>query len=347
MRFSRFFSSFHLSSRTRVELGMSGDGATILRNRSDPYLHSLQPRELSARVKRSVSVDEFVDIQARSVLSWDKSDVEHVGRLVERMRDVMEREFPNIIPMLPEDVRVYVTSGQEETGLTEGPKSRIAYCRGMSNIFFSRECLRWDNESTHQLARHLLWHEMWHIISRSLTQSNLDLVYRVFGFERMHPAPPDLRLAQRISNPDAMYLHHGIRLSPQAKVLHVPILFLDPSYDVSSPDDSLFNHMVVLFAQCDVSSTTPSWIRRPNTSSPLLQDILSMLPNNNTTTTFTSNDDNKYASSLFDLIGRNTHYLLHVEEVVAENFAMMAQRSQSAPDQNKLNQLRSSLQSLN
>jgi hypothetical protein len=73
-----------------------------------------------------------------------------------------------------------------------------------------------------------------------------DRVYHEFGFRRLKE-PLTNRNKHRLSNPDGLLLEHGLKLAERNN-LFVPMLLIDPQYDVMSETDSVFYNMIVAIA---------------------------------------------------------------------------------------------------
>jgi hypothetical protein len=178
----------------------------------------------------SFLVEEFCEYQAESVREWTPNDqAVIIEEFVSEMKPKLEKDFPTLIQFLPREINLYLTAGYEETGLFDdtNPKTRVGYCRGkrsvnrresflliydlllfFKQVFLSRKCMDFSDK---EAAKHLLWHELWHILSRNMDAANLDQIYEIFGFQRMarrlsntHP--------HRLTNPDALFFDHKIEI---------------------------------------------------------------------------------------------------------------------------------------
>ncbi len=295
----------------RLNLGARSLGAHLLRDTSDPYVQSLTLREMAARLKRPVAtVDDFCASQSLCVRDWEQQDHEHLAQQLPLLQRALEQHAPQVLRLLQEvEVEVFLTSGAEETGLSSGLKSRIAFCRRDRFIFFSRAYLDWKNQP--DLVQHLLLHELWHIVSRNMKQNKLDEVYARFGFHRLETGVLRNSSPHRLSNPDGLLIEHGLNVLGKT---FVPVLLISPEYDVLSQTESVFDHMLMLFA-------------------PLTKEGTFEGP------AYNLESDKLLSESVFNKIGRNTQYLLHIDEVVAENFAMLTRQEECA-DKRKLEDLR-------
>lgn len=192
----------------------------------------------------------------------------------------------------PGGVMLIRTTGREE--------GNAAYTRG-SAIVLPPGVL---DDSNADLAQ-VLSHELFHIISRR-DPGLRDRLYRVIGFERCPDFifPPALA-PRRITNPDAPRNDHRIRVGHGgAQVWAIPVLYADSAYDPQRGGE-FFNYLQFRFAIDGAAGAAPH-------GAPSLVDL-------------------KELTGFFEQVGRNTQYLIHPEEILADNFAIaLAGRSDVA-----------------
>lgn len=114
----------------------------------------------------------------------------------------------------------------------------------------------------------------------------------------------------RLTNPDALYIEHGMDLGGESVV---PIILIEEGYDGMSLESSVFDHFFIAFVVLRDGQLDYDRMYSAHENPNLLKAVLAK-------------------------VGLNTGYLLHVEEAVAENFAMLAMR-EKVPDVGKLEQL--------
>ena len=305
----RSLSLCNLSSHSSLRLAPAREGRAILSRLGDPYLANLTAHEISARTKQKLSRADFAAFQSTQVLEWTPEDEHEIlGTFVESMHEEFATRFASLRPFVPPTVDFFVTTGADETGITDmsSPKSRIAYCRGANAVFISRKILDWANSA--EYARHLIWHEMWHIVSRNMPRSNIDAMYDVLGFRPMGSRLTNMH-PYRLTNPDALYIQHCMDVGDAS---FVPLLLIDPKFDCFDAKVSVFDHFHILFAMLDKEQLNYEKVYNLH-GTDVFQHML-------------------------DRMGRNTGYLLHVEEVLAENFAMLA-RNEDVADEKKSNEI--------
>jgi len=294
-----------LSSGASVTFATADEGRKILTARDD-FIRALGPFDRAARVKTADEVSEkaFLEFVGRSVLDWTEPEKASVGSALERLRTPFERlELP-----WPKAISFVKTTGREEGG--------AAYTRGQA-LILPQDMLR----PNRPLPPRLVAHELLHILSRS-NPGLRDRLYQVIGFVRCAEVelPQTLR-RRRITNPDAPANDHCIRVQVEgAEVWAVPIIFSRTGqYDVQRGGE-FFSYMqsqlLLVQRQGDPPVTKPLYAG----SEPRLVDF-------------------DQVSGFYEQVGRNTEYLIHPEEILADNFALLVLGDENAPSPEILQKL--------
>ena len=141
--------------------------------------------------------------------------------------------------------------------------------------------------------RHIVAHELFHVISRRDPALRTAL-YRVIGFTPVAEFKfPRTLVDRRITNPDAPRNDHAIEVSYQGEKLRaVPILYADPGRYDPARGGEFFDYLQFRLA-----------LPTPGKSARLVEvgDV----------------------GGFFEQVGRNTDYIIHPEEILAENFAAL------------------------
>ena len=272
----------------RILFASPEEGREILRAR-DGFVRRLSPFDRAARLKtdREVSESEFLNFVAGKVIEWDSADRERV-----------ERAFARILPALgeyplnwPESVRFVHTTGEEEGG--------AAYTRGKA-VILPRTRIE---QSPEKLAR-LVAHELFHVLSRH-DRNIRDRLYRVIGFERCPEVElPDRFARRRITNPDAPVNTHRIRVQHEGRQYWAtPVLYSTSDRYDPLRGGSFFKYLQfrLLLKAVENEAATAS---APAGSKSRLVEV-------------------KEVSGYFEQIGRNSSYIIHPEEILAVNFALI------------------------
>ena len=257
----------------------------------DVYIEGLSPFERAAKIKKAgpVSTGQFIEFIQGQALEWDAADKA-------KLREVIAAAKPKLAKFakhLPNRIDLIKTTGNDEGG--------APYTRGTSIILPKRRA----GQSAKGLER-LFYHELFHIISRRNIRLR-DELYKVIGYEKcgVVSLPGDM-MPRRISNPDAPVVEHCIRVSKDG-VSHwvAPVLFSrTPKYD-PKVGGTFFRYLEFRLMAID-----------RNTSASTLKDSKPLLLKPDAVEGF------------YDQIGRNTAYIIHPEETLANNFVHLMLKKQ-------------------
>lgn len=256
----------------------------------DEFIVRMSPFDRAARMKtaREVSETQFLEFAALAAEVWDRREIEKVEsafRAVKAM--VVSLSLP-----LPKQVYVVKTSGVEE--------GNVAYTRGNA-IFLPRSILA----APEREIQKLLAHELFHISSRN-NPDLARLLYKSIGFQYCGEIEFPVSLAPRkITNPDAPKNDYCIQLwLNRQKVWAVPVLTSQaPKYDTSRGGEFFqYLQLSMLLVEPPVANVGVKVLY--NANGPLLADL-------------------QQFSGFFEQVGQNTGYLIHPEEILADNFALM------------------------
>jgi hypothetical protein len=276
---------------------------------SDDFTRNLSPFDRSARMHQANSPTdpELRAYLASQALDWSSGDVR-------RLTQVAEQLTPRLEPfayLLPDRVLLVKSTSLVEDG--------AAHTR-QQTIVFPEASLASDAPS---LERQLA-HELFHIISRSHPDLR-DHLYSIVGFSPCHSLLlPTLVRDRSITNPDAPRSEYAINVRALGrKVDVVPILQASPpSYDPSS-GKSLFQYLSLRFLPVEKS---------PTGCKPVVED--------GRTQTFGLAD----LSGFLEQVGRNTGYIIHPEEILADNFVIVLLGADQVPSPQIPEKMKSILQ---
>jgi hypothetical protein len=257
----------------------------------DVYIEGLSPFERAAKIKKAgpVSTGQFIEFIQGQALEWDAADKA-------KLREVIAAAKPKLAKFakhLPNRIDLIKTTGNDEGG--------APYTRGTSIILPKRRA----GQSAKGLER-LFYHELFHIISRRNIRLR-DELYKVIGYEKcgMVSLPGDM-MPRRISNPDAPVVEHCIRVSRDGETYWVaPVLFSrTPRYDPET-GGTFFRYLEFRLMVIDRKSAKATL----KDSKPLL-----LKPD--------------AVEGFYEQIGRNTGYIIHPEETLANNFVHLMLKKQ-------------------
>jgi len=185
-------------------------------------------------------------------------------------------------------------------------EGNAAYTREKAIILPQREL------ASDELPR-LLAHELFHIASRQ-NPKLAEALYATIGFRHCGEAEIPAELAPlKITNPDAPRNDYCIDLKlGQERIVATPLLLSrSPKYDVSRGGE-FFEYLQLAYLVRD--DRAPRLVG--------LQDV----------------------SGFFEQVGRNTEYIIHPEEILAENFALLIQGARDVPSPEVLTRMRAALE---
>jgi len=254
----------------------------------DEFVARMSPFDRGARMKtdRDVTEAQYLEFAASAALEWTPAERDRFGAAFREISPAIARlNLP-----LPQRIVLVKTSGQEE--------GNAAYTRGRA-IMFPPAMLKAPDAQ----FRHLLAHEIFHVATRE-APAVAKALYAAIGFTPCGELklPPELD-ARRITNPDAPRNDYCIDLTAGGqKVTAIPILLASVArYDVAKGGE-FFKYLQLRFIW--VTTGGPSPIPVMGDGGPKLSELGAL-------------------SGYFEQVGRNTEYIIHPEEVLAENFALL------------------------
>jgi hypothetical protein len=247
----------------------------------DEYTAMLTPFDLAIRMDKEVaSVNDYFETAARSSRNWTTLQQEELRTVFAGIETYLTKR--QIKLRFPDTVVLIRTAAAEEFG-AEGWTRR-------NRIMINADA---------PVSAHLIAHELFHVLSRYDT-SLRNATYAVFGFRPSNNVVYKSALPYTITNPDAPYLAHYVRLSfdgePQDAAL---LLYSKGGY---RPGKGLEDYVALGLLLLEGSDTGKK---------PMLKNGRAVI--------YELNE----VPELFKKIGTNTEYILHPEEIAAEHFATL------------------------
>lgn len=146
----------------------------------------------------------------------------------------------------------------------------------------------------------LFFHELFHVLSRH-NGARHDEMYALVGFQPCALLLPEEVRARTITNPDAPLLMHAAPFGADGRLV-APVLFAEPpAYDAAHPNFSdYFELRFLVFERREAFCAPVMAAGAPLTLAP-----------------------REAVEAIFAGAGRNTNYVLHPEELLADNFAQL------------------------
>lgn len=255
----------------------------------DAFVESMGAYDRSARTGRAgaVSESEFLAFAAAQALEWSNGDKEKFKALVEK---VAQRLKPLDLP-LPKEVWLVKTTGREE--------AETAYTRGNAIIM-----PQWYVDAKAEDVERIFIHELFHVISRNVPRRR-NALYAIVGYRDCGEFewPPELT-SRRITNPDAPDDRYCITLQRNGAPLtfYPALLAREEQYDPKLPGTFLDRLSFKLIA---VMGSEKNWLAGRGPKNELVMVDPGALP------------------EYYTAIGLNTRYIIHPEEILADNFVLL------------------------
>ena len=290
---------FELHRNSHVEFACCSDAQKILKSR-DLYIKALSPfdKRLRIQTNRDIDDEEFLDFISSQSQEWTVREKEKIQKALVRIRH-------KILPYniyLPRKIFFLKTTGKEEG---DAPYTR----NGNSVVLPVREF-----SQSHQQLFETISHELFHIISRNNPKLRSQL-YEMIGFKKCDPITLPLKWQNRkITNPDAPENAHYIEVIVKGKMTPVVpfLLSSDSRYD-EKRGRTFFNHVQLKFIPIERK-------KGKCMASKSEEALLSF--------------DINEISGFFEQVGMNTPYIIHPEEILADNFTLLLAGKQNvlSPD---------------
>jgi hypothetical protein len=296
-----------LATSLRAQLTL-GEGVTIsfasvaegkrLLTRRDDFVERMSPFDRAARLKtdKDVSERQYLEFVGQNVLEWNDAEKQKVNSAflgIQKTLEAMALPFP-------EKVLIIKTTGREEGG--------AAYTRANAIVL-----PQVDLKAPAAGIQNKICHELFHIMSRA----NPDLrekLYAAIGFAKCNEVafPPELK-SRKITNPDAPRNDYCIRVKVGVKEQWaIPILFSSAEkYDVDRGGE-FFKYLQFQLLL----------VERPNNGPTVRPMVDGQKPNL---------VGMQHVSGFFEQVGKNTRYIIHPEEVLADNFALLVVGRRNLP----------------
>jgi hypothetical protein len=278
-----------IASHSVVEFASVKQGREILGS-VDDYVLRMGPFDRMLRLKtaRTVSTREFLDFAMDNVLSWTAEEKARVGAIVASLAGELEK----LGAPFPARVLLVKTTGREEEGM--------AHTRANAVMLSQRSLSATDAELAGLLA-----HELFHVMSRH-DRALRGRAYRIIGFHLCPEITLPARLAPiRITNPDAPVNDAFIEVVVDGKPIPaMPVLLSrSPRFDLAIGRD-IVDYWVLKLLVLEAADATGRMRPALRDGEPVLLAISEV-------------------SGFSEQVGRNTGYIIHPEEILADNFALM------------------------
>lgn len=286
-----------LEGKTTFVFATIDEGKKILSTKDD-FVEGMSPFDRAARLKsdQEVSTEEILTHYGQNVRLWSDSEkqvVEAALVAVKPRLEALHLPFPPTITLI------------KTTATFEGG---AAYTRGTAMIL-PKGCLAKGDK----VLQRLLVHELFHILTRTNPELR-DRLYQVIGFVKCNEIelPAELKL-RKISNPDAIRNDHLIQVKSEGKEYRaIPVIFSRTlNYDVNRGGE-FFDYLQ--FRLLVVEPGAWASLFQPQLEEGKMKFL-----------------EVRQVQGFFEKVGKNTQYIIHPEEILADNFAILVCEIKNAP----------------
>ena len=267
---------------------MSTERAAEFLVEPDDFIIRLSPFDMSSRMKTDgvVRKEEFLKFIGGSAVAWTSQESDAVSGIFAELGVTTDSLNMNF----PERINLIMTSGVEE--------GNAAYTRGNAII------LQRDKLSDYGELKRTIAHEVFHLYTRHNPDMK-NTLYNLIGFHKIDEIEfPNSLLAKKLTNPDAPINDYAIQVTYQnASAWVVPILYSYSEEYLPEKGGEFFEYLQFKFVV--VGKGAEAGTDRYDRAHPVIVDVSNL-------------------SGFFEQIGTNTNYIIHPEEILADNFAMLA-----------------------
>ncbi len=283
--------------RTIMSFATVEEGKQVLTSRDD-YVERMSAFDRAARLKtdKVVPEREYLEFVGKNVVAWEEAEKEKIYLAMEEVEEVLKKMA---LPF-PEKIWLIKTTGKEE--------GNAAYTRANAIVFprsFLEGGVRW--------VQRVLCQELFHVLSRANRELR-EKCYAVIGFERCEELEfPEELAGRKLTNPDAPRNEHCLNVKIDGKGRWViPILFSrEEKYDPEKGGEFFrylqFKLVVVERAEEGMGVE----VVREGGKAKLL--------------------DTGEVTGFLEQVGENTTYLIHPEEILADNFVLLVTGKRDVP----------------
>jgi hypothetical protein len=276
-----------LTPTSVVHFATPEEGATLLGS-SDDFTTAMSPLDRALRVgKNDVTEEELLEYLSAQSVAWTDEEVTRLSGFIAQIAKGLE----GLTFTLPEEVLLIKTTGQDEF---DAPYTR------QNAIILPESFLAAPDDAIFPT----LAHELFHILSRANPDKKDDL-YGVIGFTPCKAFTfPESLAAIKITNPDAPLTQHSIEVTANSEEVQVlPVLFIEDDIDPTQrkPLGQLFGEGTIQFKLLAIDA---------NCQAVMKGDTLALY-------------DVAEVTGFFDKTGKNTEYIIHPEEILADNFSLL------------------------
>lgn len=279
--------------------------AKELLSQEDEFTESWSQFDIDSRcAKQNSTKEELFKLISENARAWTTEEEGKIKAILKNVDGLIKEQGYNIA--IPEEVFLVKTTGLEEGG-AEG------YTRGKYIVLK-------DNiiDKPNEMLQSLIIHELFHVLTRNNPEFRADM-YQIIGFGLMPKIDYPAKIKHlRITNPDAPQTDSYISLEVDSqKMDYMMVLYSKGDYE----GGSFFQYLQVGFLQLEGDSTKNVVLKEKE---PTIYPMMEV-------------------KGFFEQVGRNTQYIIHPEEILAENFVLAILNEKELSDQAIVDEIKKKL----
>ena len=277
-----------------------------LLTQEDGFTKSWSQFDIDSRMhKQNSTKEELFDFITQQTRAWT---IDEKNKILTYISSIDKQIVAQGLKLdFPDEIYFVKTTADEEGGA--GGYTRANF------IVLKDDNLSQNNED----LKNLIVHELFHILTRNSPEFRKSM-YAIIGFNLMNDVEyPENLKAYRITNPDAPQIDSYISLIADGQSIDcMMILYSDRDYS----GGEFFNYLNVGFLSLKGDSIKTIEYKDDE---PVIYTL-------------------KQVTGFFEQVGKNTQYIIHPEEVLADNFTFTILNKTGLPNPEIVNEIRKKLQ---
>ena len=276
-----------LHGESVIKFATQKEAAKLLGKR-DRFVAAMSTFDRHSRLRNETATEaDVLELASSAALGWSPANIKKMKKVIESART----KFAKFKIPFPKTVLLIQSNGKEEGG--------AAYCRSNAVILPSSRVAKHSLEEMESL----LIHELFHILSSHNPKLRTSL-YKIVGFQTCDPIPlPKSLTGRKITNPDAPLFDCYINLDTKDnQVKATPVLFSSVEKYDAEKGGSFFKYLT--FKLMVVEEVKDKFQAEIYGGEPIMLSPGGL-------------------KSYFEQIGNNTKYIIHPDEILADNFTFL------------------------
>jgi hypothetical protein len=269
---------------TDIVLFASVEKSKSLLTQEDDFTHRWSPMDIDIRMQKANSTkEELMNYIPAQIREWNETEKNLLRSILDGFDQEIAKQGYHI--HFPDTIYFIKSTLDEEA------KGSTAYTRSNYVVFNGDKIIKPDS-----LTKLVVIHEIFHVLSRHDPELRAKM-YNIIGFKLVNEIQLSEDLAYfKLTNPDAPFNNNYINLTHEGEPVEcVMIAYADRKYTGGSLWD---------YANIGLLKLTGTDIKQIDmvNGEPVIYKI-------------------EEVTGFFEQIGRNTDYIIHPEEIMADNFA--------------------------